>query len=43
MSNLVMLILEVGEGIQHFGVNEILDTKSWVLIYGVQSLAEAFY
>lgn len=28
MSNLVMLILEVEEGIQHFfGVNEILDTK----------------
>lgn len=40
-----MLILEAEEGIQHFfGVNEILDTKGcWVLIYVIQSLAEAFY
>lgn len=43
MSNLVTLILDVEEGIQHFGVNSILDTKGWVLICGMQSLAEAFY
>lgn len=46
MGNLVMLILEFGEGIQHFfAVNEISDTKGWLLIYVVQSQsrAETFY
>jgi len=34
MSNLVMLIPEVGEGIQHFfDSKEILHTKGWVFIY----------